>query len=332
MSSKEQAFVGIDIGSTKVSVVVGVVEESGTPSVIGVGTYPSSGLRKGVVIDVEETVSSISSAIELAARNSGMPITSACININGAHVVALNSRGVIAVGRADSEITLEDTMRADEAARAVSLPTNKEIIHVIPREYVVDSQAGIKDPIGMSGVRLEVEAHIITGSQPAIKNLGKCIAQARITVENQIVTPLASSRSVFTKRQKEIGAVVVDIGGGTTGIVVYEEGNILHTAILPVGSGHITNDIAIGLRSSVDVAEKVKLKYGYASPMEIPEKEKIDLSEFGGEGITLRRQVAKITEARLKEIFDLVRDELRRVSKDGMLPGGVVLQIGRAHV
>ncbi|HBG81451.1 TPA: cell division protein FtsA [candidate division CPR2 bacterium] len=332
MTPKEQSFAGIDIGSTKVNIVVGVIEYPNTPSIVGVGTYPTSGIRKGVVIDVEETVSSISSALELAERSAGVPITQASINIDGSHVASLNSRGVIAVGRADSEITFEDTVRAEEAAQAISLPSNKEIIHVIPREYSVDSQTGIKDPIGMSGVRLEVEAHIITGSQPAIRNLLKCINQAGISAENQIVTPLAAAKAMLSKRQKELGSVLVDIGGGTTGIAIFEEGNILYSAILPIGSGHITNDIAIGLRTSVDIAEKVKLKYGYASPQEIPEKEKIDLSEFGGEGMTFRRQVAKIVEARLKEILDLVRDELRRINKDGMLPGGVVITGGGANM
>jgi len=332
VTPKEQSYVGIDVGSTKINVVVGIIEEPGKPSVIGVGSYPTSGLRKGVVIDVEETVSSISGAVELAERSAGVHISNATINIDGSHVASLNSRGVIAVGRADSEITFEDTIRATEAAQAISLPSNKEIIHVIPREYTVDGQIGIKDPIGMSGVRLEVETHIITGSQPAIRNLYKCFTQAGLNIDDRIATPLAAAKAVLTKRQRELGCVLIDIGGGTTSIAVFDEGNELYTCILPIGSGHVTNDIAIGLRSSIDIAEKVKLKYGYASPIEIPEKEKIDLAEFGGEGTTFKRQVAKIVEARLKELFDLVRDELRRVGKDAMLPGGAVISGGGANM
>jgi cell division protein FtsA len=331
VSPKEQPFVGIDIGSTKVNVVVGVLEDN-KPSVIGCGSFLTSGLKKGLVKDIEETVSSISSAVELAERSSGYNLTSATVNINGSHLHSFNSRGLIAVGRADSEITYEDTCRAEEAAQALSLPSNQLVIHTIPREYVVDGQSGINDPVGMTGIRLEVEAHIVTGSQPAIRNLRRCLMQAGVSVECEIASPHAAAKAVLSKRQKELGSVVIDIGEGTTGIAVFEEGNVLYTKVLAVGSGHITNDIAIGLRTSVDIAEKVKLKYGYASPSEITEKEKIDLSEFGGEGITFRRQVAKIVEARLKEIFDLVRDELRRINKDGMLPGGVVIAGGGANM
>jgi len=332
VSSREQLFVGIDIGSTKVNVIVGVLEDNNKPSIIGCGTFLSSGIKKGLVKDIEETVSSISSAVELAERSSGFDISSATININGSHINSFNSRGLIAVGRADSEITFEDTMRAEEAAQALSIPSNQSVIHTIPREYVVDGQSKINDPIGMTGIRLEVEAHIVTGSQPAIRNLRRCLTQAGINIENEIAGPLATAKAVLSKRQRELGSVLVDIGEGTTGIAIFEEGNILYTKVLGVGSGHITNDIAIGLRTSVDIAEKVKLKYGYASPTEIPEKEKIDLSEFGGEGITFKRQVAKIVEVRLKEIFDMVRDELRRVNKDGMLPGGVVIAGGGAKM
>lgn len=331
---QEEIYIGLDIGSTKVCCVVGLVEEgSAAPSVIGVGTAPTNGMRKGVVVDVEETVSSITAAVDEAERISGVAIDRATISIDGAHVASLNSKGVIAVGRADQEISVEDLHRAQEAATAVHMPPNREILQIFPREFTVDDQTGIKDPVGMNGVRLEVETHIITGASPAIKNLHRSIYQAGINIEGQVLVPLAAARAVLSKRQKELGVALVDIGGGTTGVAVYEEGDVLYSSVLPIGSGHITNDLAIGLRTSVDIAEKIKLKYVRAHLTKPSLSEKVRIEELEGDEVVIsRRELARISGARLEEIMQMVRAELRKVGKDVMLPAGVVLTGGGAKM
>jgi cell division protein FtsA len=330
----EDIFIGLDIGSTKVCCIVGLQEEEAThPSIIGVGTAPVTGLRKGEVVDIEETVSSITAAVDEAERISGVPIDRATINIDGAHVASLNSTGVIAVGRADQEISVEDVRRAEEAASAMQLPPNREIIQMFPRSFTVDGQTNIKDPVGMNGVRLEVETHIVTGASPAIKNLHRSIYQAGIDIEGQVMVPLAAARAVLTKKQMELGVAVVDIGGGTTGIAVYEEGEILYSSILPVGASHITNDIAIGLRTDIEVAEKVKLKYVKAHPVRVNASEKLRIEELGGENAVIpKRDLYDIVHARLEEIFQMVEEELAKVGKSGMLPGGIVLTGGGAKM
>jgi cell division protein FtsA len=330
----EEIYIGLDIGSTKVCCIVGLLEEgAATPSIIGVGMAPTSGMRKGVVVDVEETVSSITAAVDEAERISGVAIDRATISIDGAHVQSQNSKGVIAVGRADQEIAVEDLRRAEEAATAIQLPPNREILQVFPREYIVDGQTNIKDPVGMHGVRLEVETHIITGATPAIKNLNRAIYQAGIDIEGQVLVPLAAARAVLTKRQKELGVAVVDIGGGTTGLAVYEEGDVLYSSVLPIGAGHITNDLAIGLRTNIDVAEKIKLKYVKASNAKAGSTEKLRIEELQGDDMVIsRRELNRIAGARLEEIFHMVRLELRRIGKDVMLPAGVVLTGGGAKL
>jgi cell division protein FtsA len=317
---QEEIYIGLDIGSTKVCCVVGLHEDGAAlPSVIGVGTAPTSGMRKGVVVDVEETVSSITAAVDEAERISGVAIDRATISIDGGHVTSQNSKGVIAVGRADQEITVDDLVRVEEAATAIQLPPNREIIQVFPRSYSVDNQDNIKDPVGMHGVRLEVESHIITGSVPAIKNLDRSIHQAGIVVQGQVLVPLAAARAVLTKRQKELGVALVDIGGGTTGVAVYEEGDILYSSVIPVGAGHITNDLAIGLKTSIDTAEKIKLKYVRAHTSKANLSEKIRIEELESDDNLITRK-------------ELVRAELRKVGKDVMLPGGVVLTGGGAKM
>lgn len=330
----EEIYIGLDIGSTKVCCIVGLHEEGAAlPSVIGVGTAPTSGMRKGVVVDVEETVTSITAAVDEAERISGVAIDRATISIDGAHVSSQNSKGVIAVGRADQEVMVDDLVRVEEAATAIQLQPNREIIQVFPRSYSVDGQQNIKDPVGMHGVRLEVESHIITGSVPAIKNLDRSIHQAGIAIQGQVLVPLAAARAVLTKRQKELGVALVDIGGGTTGVAVYEEGDILYSSVLPVGAGHITNDLAIGLKTSIDTAEKIKLKYVRAHVSKANLSEKIRIEELDDEdNLVTRKQLQNIAGARLDEIFHLVRLELRKVGKDVMLPGGVVLTGGGAKM
>lgn len=330
----EQIYIGLDVGSTKVCCIVGLQEEgSARPSIIGVGVAPTSGMRKGVVVDVDETVSSITAAVDEAERISGIAIDRATISIDGAHVTSLNSRGVIAVGRADNEISIDDLHRVEEAATAIQLPPNREILQVFPRSYAVDSQSNIKDPVGMNGVRLEVESHIITGATQAIKNLDRSIYQAGIEIQGQVLVALAAGRAVLTKRQKELGVAVIDIGGGTTGIAVYEEGDVLYSSVLPIGAGHITNDLAIGLKTDIDIAEKIKLRYVKAHTARLNMAEKIRIEELEGEdNVMTRRDLQRIADARLDEIFQLVRGELKKIGKDHLLPGGVVLTGGGAKM
>jgi len=334
MAKKEEFFVGLDIGSNKICVVVGQPEEGDTVKVIGVGTSHVTGLRKGVVTEIEETVSGISEAIELAERSCGFTLDHANANINGGHIHSTVSRGVVAVGRADQEITKNDLNRAEEAAQAIQVPPNKEIIHVIPRQFVIDNQEGVKDPLGMTGVRVEVEALIVTLSQQVQKTLGKCVIQAGIKIDDLIVSPLASAKAVLDKKHKELGCAVIDIGAETTGLAIFEEDSLLYTNVFPIGASSVTNDIAIGLRTSVDVAEKVKIKYGNAYHKDIPEKEKVDLSviDIKEEGVFSKRHIAEISEARMEEIFKIVRDDLKRLKKDVLLPAGIILTGGGAKL
>jgi len=327
-----EIITGLDVGTAKVASVVGQKREEGL-DIIGVGLAPCSGLRKGMVVDIEETVSSISASLEQAERMAGVPVEHAYIGIGGAHITSSNSKGVIAVSRADGEISSEDVHRVVEAARAVSMPTNREILHVIPRFYIVDGQEGIKDPVGMTGIRLEVEAHVIGGSTPVIKNLSKCVYQAGVEIDDLVFNGLAASSAYLSKKQKEIGVILVDIGAGTTELTVFEEGNILHSAVLPLGSAHITNDIAIGLRTSIDTAEQIKIEHGRANSAEVEDKE-IDLSAIDSqeEQTASLKYISEIIEARFSEIFNLIKDELKTIGRDETLPGGAILVGGGTKV
>jgi cell division protein FtsA len=330
---KERITVGIDVGSSEVVTIVGHRQEGEVhPNIIGVGVREASGLRKGVVTDVEETVAAISASLQEAERMAGVPIDNVYISINGEHIQASNTRGLISISR--GEVTHDDVMRAIESAQTVALPANREIIHVIPRMFMVDGQDNIKDPVGMTGTRLEVDAHVITGSTPFIKNLQKTVEQAGVRINSFVLAPLAASTAVLSKKQKELGVVVIDIGAGTTGMVVFEEGDVYHSAVLPIGSSHITADIAIGLRVALEVAEAVKLEYGMASPVTLSDRDTIDLAKFdkSEDQVVSRRYVAEIIEARLAEIFLMVRAELRKVGRDGMLPCGAVLVGGGAKL
>lgn len=327
--------VGLDIGTTKVCAVVARKGSDGSKiDVVGVGTSPTRGLRRGVVIDVEETVTSISAALEKAERMSGVHIDHAFVSIGGPHLESVENKGAVAISSKDGEITLEDEDRAIEAASAVSLPPNRDVLHVIPQTFIVDDQEGIKDPVGMSGIRLEVNTHIIHGSIPLMRNLNKCVEQAGVSIDGIVAVPVAASAAVLSKRQKELGCALVDLGGGTTSIAVFEEGNIIGSRVLPVGANHITNDIAIGLRTSIDIAERVKLEYGVASKKDVDKKEEIDLSGFSKiEDTKVKKiDVAEIIEARLSEIFSLIRKELGKIKKDSLLPAGVVLTGGGAKL
>jgi cell division protein FtsA len=325
--ARSHVIAGLDIGSSKIRTVVGTLEDKSTQlNIVGVGVAPSMGLRKGRVIDVEEAINSISSSLEDAERMSGEPINHVFLGIGGSHLESMDSKGVIAVPNGN-EISEADVDRVLEAAQAVSIPSNRRILRIIPKAFTVDEQKGIKYPVGMTGIRLEVEAHLVTGLVPAITNIEKCVHQAGVDIDDIIPNGLAAAEAVLSKRQKELGVVVIDIGSGGTSVIVFEEGTTLHTAIIPVGGESVTNDIAIGMRTSIDTAEKIKIEYGSCSPEDINERETIDLSlisKIDNQTVS-KRHMSEIIQARYHEIFVLVKDELAKINRDGMLPAGVVL-------
>jgi cell division protein FtsA len=332
---KGEIVVGLDVGSSNVrAVILQKFDEEERPRVMGVGTTPSFGVRRGVVADVEEAIKSIGEATKNAERTSGIPISRAVVSVGGNHIKYQESQGVVAIGKADGEITNDDVMRSLTAAETISLPSNVEIIHVIPRSFTVDDQKDIKDPVSMNGIRLEVNALLVLGSTPVIKNLSKCVYQSGVEIEDMAFSALAAAKAALNKRQKELGTVLVDMGGGTTNFVVYEEGELVQVGVIPIGGGHITNDVAIGLRTSIDVAEKVKVNYGSALPDDISKKDQINLAEIdqNEEGEVSRHHVAEIIEARLEEIFTMIDKELRKTGRSGMLPAGAVIVGGGAKL
>lgn len=327
--AKNNIIIGLDVGTAKVRVVVASIKgkEELKPRIIGVGESNSSGMRKGVVVDIEEMTKSIKRAIEQAERSSGISVERAYVSIGGSHIKAKISKGIVAVSRADEEVSESDVLRAINNASAVSLDPNREVIHVIPREFSIDGQEGIQDPRGMTGVRLEVDTLIVDGLSPYIKNLRKCLSNAGVEIEGLVLNVLAASQSVLSRKQKELGVLVLDLGGGTVGMTIYEEKKLVHIHVLPIGSAHITNDIAIGLRISIEAAEKVKLNYGSCLSEEVSKKDTIDLSKIDEkeEGIVNQKEIAKIIEARIEEICSLVNKELKKIDKERLLPSGVVL-------
>lgn len=326
-------MMGLDIGSTKIVATVGHFAEGGV-EILGSVKVPNSGLRKGQVVDIEETVSAISALLENIERITGVPITNTIVGIGGIHTKTIRSKGVIAVSRPDGEISQADVDRVLEAARAVAIPANREIIHVLPKSFTVDAEEGIIDPIGMTGIRLEVEAHIVSSSSIAIKNLVRSINQAGLSIDDLVFAPLATAWAILTKYQKESGVVLVDIGAATTSLVIYEEGDLIHSAILPIGSMHITNDIAIGLKTSIDVAEAVKLKYGTVTKEGVRETDTIDLGSIDKGEIHMPKlkYLCEIIEARLMELFMMIKEELGKVGKDGTLPAGAVFTGGGSQI
>jgi len=334
----EEIFTGLDIGTHAIRVAVGKLVPSPEGGeqihIVGAVEVPSSGVSKGTITNLEDAVSSISRALEQAERITGMPLSKAWVGINGSHIISQESRGVIGVGRSDGEIRDEDVERSIEAARTVATPTNYEIIHVIPKSFTVDGQRGVKDPVGMNGIRLEVDAIIIQGLGSQIKNLTKSVYRTGLDIEDLVFSILATAEAVVSERQKELGVCVVNVGASTTSMVVFEEGDVLHTAVLPIGSDHITSDIAIGLRTSIEVAEQVKLHYTTCIPDDVGKKEEINLAELGApeEEMVGRRFIADITEARVLEIFEHVDRELKKIDRSGMLPAGILLTGGGAKL
>lgn len=321
---------GLDIGTVKVCAVIGQVNETGGVNVIGVGTAPSSGLRKGVVVNIDNTVKSIHQAVEEAELMAGVEIESVFTGIAGGHIKSFNSRGVVAVSNKSREITSNDVDRVIDAARAISIPIDREVIHVIPQEFIVDDQDGIKDPIGMSGVRLESEVHIITGAIASIENIIKSVNRAGYEVEDIVLEPLASAEALLTEEEKELGVVLVDLGGGTVDVIMFLKGAIWHTGVISLGGNHITNDVAIGLRTPIQSAEIIKKRYGCALVDMVDGEEIIEVPGVGGRTPkkTARRLLAEVIQPRMEEIFELVKREMKMSGFDEMIGAGAVLTGG----
>jgi cell division protein FtsA len=327
----DEIVVGIDVGTTKVCTLVGRVEEEAI-RILGVGIEPSEGIRKGVIVDLAAASQAIIRSVEKAEQTSGVEITAALVSLAGAHVASINSRGV--VGVSGDVIDEYDIARALDAARAVAIPHNREIIHIIQRGFVVDGQDGINIPIGMHGFRLEVEAHIITAAAATAENLRQCVGAAGVEVLQFVLNPLASGDVVLNDSERQMGAVVCDIGGGTTDLAIYVDGNIWHTMVLAVGGNHITADIAHGLRLPIPQAEEVKKQYGFALKSGVGSEEHFTVRPFGEEQpVQINRQeLAHIIEARVEEIFLLALQEIKRSGYDGLLPAGMVLTGGSSSL
>ena len=330
----QRTIVGIDVGTTKVCTIVAQAFDNGRLNVLGVGLTPSKGLDKGVVVNIDEAVNAIATSVEKAERVSGYRIGTAFVGVAGRHIASLNSNGVVAVARSDHEITRADVARAVENAQAIAIPGQREVIHVIPRAYIVDGNAGIRDPIGMSGFRLEVETHIVTGEVMAIQNLIKSVQRGGVEIDDLVLQPLASGEAVLSEDDKDRGVVLVDIGGGTTDIAVFVQGGIWHTSVLPVGGNHFTNDIAMVLQTPYHTAEYLKLKYGAAISAEAADQadDVVDVEAFAvGERQQISRNLLnQVVQARAEEVVELVYNEIRRSGYEGMLPAGIVLTGGTA--
>ena len=332
IGSDETIFVGLDIGTSKICMLVGHMDPEGHIRVIGLGLVPSAGMRKGGVVSLEALAKAIGTAKDKAERTSGYEITSALVSLSGTQISSMNSKGM--AGVAGRTIGFDDVARALEAARSVAVPYNREIVHVIPRGFVVDGQDGIKSALGMHGYRLEVEAHIVTDSATALRNLEKCIEASGISVDSWVLSSLAAGETVLTETEREMGVVVCDIGGGTCDLAVYIEGSVWHTAVIPVGGDHLTNDIAQGLHLPAESAESVKRRHGLASQAMVDGDQAFAVRPFGqGEAVHIKQaDLAAIVEPRVEELFGLVRQEIKRSGYDGLLPAGVVLTGGSSQV
>jgi cell division protein FtsA len=326
---QEEVIVGLDIGTTKICSVVGEMS-GGKTNIIGIGTNPSIGLRKGVVVNIESTVESIKKAVEEAELMAGCEISSVYAGIAGGHITGFNSRGIVAVK--GSEISEQDVDRVIDAARAVAIPMDREVIHVLPQEFMVDDERGIQNPVGMSGVRLEAKIHIVTGAVASAHNIVKCANRSGLDVCDIVLESLASGEAVLTDEEKELGVALLDLGGGTTDLAIFSGNNIKHTFVLALGGNNLTNDIAIGLRAPHTEAEKIKKKYGHCVAGKISSEETIEVPGMGGrESRKLPRQIlGEILEPRMEEIFQLVQREIIRAGMEHMIPSGMVITGGSA--
>lgn len=327
MQRQENIIVGLDVGTTKICAVVGEVEGNKI-NIIGIGTHPSIGLRKGVVVNIESTVESIQKAIEEAELMAGCEISSVYAGIAGGHITGFNSRGIVAIK--GPEVTKNDVERVIDAARAVAIPMDREVIHVIPQEFIIDDQGGIQNPVGMSGVRLEAKIHIVTGAVTSAHNIVKCANRSGLDVCDIVLEPLASGEAVLTDEEKDLGTALLDLGGGTSDLAIFLGKNIKHTFVLSLGGNNLTNDISIGLRASQAEAEKIKIKYGTCIAQDISNEETIEVPGMGGrKPRKLPRQIlGEILEPRIEEIFTLIKREIFRAGMDNFITSGLVLTGG----
>ena len=328
-------FIGLDVGTSTVRCVVGMldVNDGGKPSIIGHGSAPNIGVRKGAVVHVDDVAEAIVQAVTEAERISGTQINRATVNVNGSHIEGIDSKGVIAISAANREISPEDRLRVEEAATVIKMPANREIIQFFAKNYSLDGQRNIKDPVGMHGVRLEVDAHLVTAASPNLRNLDMALDKAQIVPTHHTLSSLASAEAVLSRQQKEAGTVVLDIGAGTTNFIVIEDGEVQHVAVLPIGGTHITNDLAIGLKTELDIAERVKIEH---ATLGVPKRSTVIVRQ--GEGKEAQDHhfamddVNMIVEARVEELFEYVNKELIRIRRARKLPGGVVLSGGTAKL
>lgn len=329
MQAQEDIIVGLDIGTTKICAVVGEVSRTAI-NIIGIGTHPSIGLRKGVVVDIESTVESIKKAIEEAELMAGCEISSVYAGIAGGHITGLNSRGIVAIK--GQEIIKSDVERVIDAARAVAIPMDREVIHVLPQEFIVDDQTGIQNPVGMAGVRLETKIHIVTGAVTSAHNIVKCANRSGLDVCDIVLESLASGEAVLTDEERELGVGLLDLGGGTTDLAIFSGKNIKHTFVLGLGGNNLTNDIAIGARASLAEAEKIKIKFGTCVSRDISSEETIEVPGMGGRKTRKlpRKILGEILEPRVEEIFSLIKREIYRAGMENLIVSGMVLTGGSA--
>jgi len=331
MASKSNTIVGLDIGTSQIRVLVGQVDSGGKPNIIGVGSSPSRGLRKGVVINIEATVQSIAQAVEQAETMAGIEVHSVYAAISGAHIRGLNSNGV--VGIKNKEVSAYDVEKVIDAARAVAIPSDREVLHVLPQEFIIDDQDGIREPLGISGVRLEARVHIVTGAVATAQNVVKCANRCGLTVKDIILAPLSSSISVLSPEEQELGVCLIDIGGGTTDLIVYHQGSVRHTSVIPIGGMHLTNDIASGLRTPISAAEEIKCSYGDVAATGQSDQT-LEVASTGGRPprIVSRSALGDILEPRISEVLSLVRRELERHDSLELLASGLVITGGTANL
>ena len=324
---KKDFIVGLDIGTTKICAIVGEQTENGI-DIVGIGSHPSHGLRKGVVINIESTVESITKAVEEAELMAGTQITSVYAGIAGGHIKSFNSHGIVAVK--DHEISQSDVQRVLDAAKAVAIPLDREVLHIVPQEFIIDDQDGIKEPVGMSGVRLESKVHIVTGAVSSAQNIVKSCNKAGLNVAEIVLEPIASAEAVLTQDERDLGVVLVDIGGGTSDIAIFSQGALVHTGVLTIGGNHITNDIAVGLRTPQNEAEKIKVRYGCALSSLVNAEETIEVPSVGGRKSRTvpRKLLAEIIEPRVEEMFSLIQREIAKSGYQDLLASGVVITGG----
>ena len=327
MAKKHSIVVGLDIGTSKVCAVVGEMTERGV-EIIGLGSHPSQGLRKGVVINIESTVNSIKKAVEEAELMAGCEIHTVFTGIAGAHIKGFNSHGIVPVR--NKEVGQRDLDRVLDAAKAVAIPTDQEVLHVLPQDYIIDDQDGIKEPLGMSGVRLEARVHIVTGAVTVAQNIIKCCNRSSLNVADIVLMPLSSAEAVLTEEERELGVAIVDMGSGTTGVAVYHDGMVKHTVVLPIGGNHVTNDIATGLRTPFGDAERIKQRHGVAKAAAVTHGERVEVPSLAGKaaGSVSRQILCEIIEPRMDEVFHLIRKEIAKSGYEESLASGVVMTGG----